>query len=492
MLFGAFLLSAVIPASALDSQPFIDSAEDGVSSTWVRNTMSVMNLGGFWSMIDPDYGGAVEMVTTDDNVVFINYLSASFRTTGWVTGLKEGNTISLDLPRVVYMEDGQEYLLAAMDLVEEGEYYISNKQEYKLVFNGTAWVSEVRDDKVALGIVDAYGSWIGAADYDYEFTPFDGVEQEAPEGLSTQQYAFITRNTGNFVQIGFDGDDVWMQGLLSTSPYGWMKGIREGNKITFDSLQYLGIWEDAATTPHFIYFLPVSDNNNELLPEDTLTLTIDPTTSKIVADGAFVFNYLNDVETIAYAKYVGDATFVEQSDSDAPMTPANPFGVDYSRYSESAQVNIPQLSTDGKLLDADLLYYRMYVDGEPFTFYKDEYIYLDMAEMSEVPYLYTEGYDFLTGGAYREIYLYIMGAEVIGFQSIYYGGGEERVSDIVNSDGTVVKAESGVSSLTASPEVSAEYYDLFGRKVSSNTRGMVIRRAVKADGSRQVTKTMIR
>ena len=61
------------------------------------------------------------------------------------------------------------------------------------------------------------------------------------------------------VQVGFDGNDVYIQGLLRALPQGWIKGVKNGNKITFAMGQCLGETEviDAQTNEN-LGILPVS------------------------------------------------------------------------------------------------------------------------------------------------------------------------------------------------------------------------------------------
>lgn len=72
----------------------------------------------------------------------------------------------------------------------------------------------------------------------------------APKGLETEFY-HVTGNicdpdlhtvmiSDYYIEIAFDGDDVYMKGFFDRVPDGWLKGVRQGNLITFDNWQYLG------------------------------------------------------------------------------------------------------------------------------------------------------------------------------------------------------------------------------------------------------------
>ena len=81
----------------------------------------------------------------------------------------------------------------------------------------------------------------------------------APEGLVTEEYSITARNyedkadvSGN-VLIGFDGSDVYIQGLCTRLPEAWVKGTLDGTTITFRRVcsccrqkrQSIGSWQPA-------------------------------------------------------------------------------------------------------------------------------------------------------------------------------------------------------------------------------------------------------
>lgn len=68
----------------------------------------------------------------------------------------------------------------------------------------------------------------------------------APEDLVTDEWAISAKdNSGNpvngYLNIGFDGNDVYLQGLCTSLPQAWIKGTLDGTTITFAGNQYFGI-----------------------------------------------------------------------------------------------------------------------------------------------------------------------------------------------------------------------------------------------------------
>ncbi len=75
----------------------------------------------------------------------------------------------------------------------------------------------------------------------------EGVEPTtAPAGLQTETYVYTATsyvdmgNVSYNVELGVDGNDVYVQGVLRSLPQAWIKGVKEGNTITFAKDQYLG------------------------------------------------------------------------------------------------------------------------------------------------------------------------------------------------------------------------------------------------------------
>ena len=87
--------------------------------------------------------------------------------------------------------------------------------------------------------------------YAFYNSVFIGVEPNPvtpPEGLVTSDMPISGRANSNSqwvnvegtVKVGYQGNDVWVQGLIQDVPEGWAKGTIEGNQVTFKYGQYVG------------------------------------------------------------------------------------------------------------------------------------------------------------------------------------------------------------------------------------------------------------
>ena len=109
--------------------------------------------------------------------------------------------------------------------------------------------------------------------------------------------------------------------------------------------------------------------------------------------------------------------------------------------------------------------------------------------MSEIPYNFTDNFDIYNN------HLYVYAEDFtkwtkIGIQSVYYGGGETNESNIVWVDLTEYWEAVGIEEIAAAQSKSVKFYDLQGRQVNADAKGIVIRVDRMADGSTKTTKML--
>ena len=84
------------------------------------------------------------------------------------------------------------------------------------------------------------------------------------------------------VEIGFNGDEVWLKGICQYLPDAWIKGWRDGDKLVFPSEQYLG---SASGVP--VYFKDVKLENGNTVVKD-MELIFDGTDTYTTTDYIFI------------------------------------------------------------------------------------------------------------------------------------------------------------------------------------------------------------
>ena len=415
--------------------------------------------------------------------------------------LQDGQIV---VPNCQYMgEDDYGYKNYFMSYVwsEEDVNYVPS--DYALFYYDVETRSIVMDEEYMYAETDdptsdiLYDYW-----YSVTLTPGEAVEPEAvevPENLVVTEYKMSATSIGSsseddsdesngdekgsietkaystHVMVGFDGNDVYIQGLSEWLPEAWVKGTLSGNgkTVTIPSGQYLGKYEmEIFGVSDYLF---ISAVNLETQEYEDIVFTYD-TDAKTFSTAQDVL-VLNDVDD-TYEWY-NDITLTPVVEMAAtPATPSVVLITTGGEYGASVQFEIPTVDVNGNEMLTSKLSYVIYVekDGQAQKLTLEAGVYEELAEdMTEIPYTFTDEWDIYAGG--YMIYLNQGADEIsswtkIGVQSIYTGGGERHDSEIgwyeiedeVYEDGIV-----GVKS-----QMSNVIYDMQGRRVSKPTHGLYI------------------
>ena len=268
---------------------------------------------------------------------------------------------------------------------------------------------------------------------------------EAPADLATELYIFKSdaweyKSSGDVehpdytlqVQVGFDGEDAYIQGLAGDMPELWVKATKnEQGQYVIPANQYMGDLVFWGYT--FPYYWTALDAENNLVDA---VLNYDAETGTFSTEQTLALN--GAANALDYYLLFNDVTitkFVEVA-----ATPATPTFESFNRSDEvvytKIYASIPTVDTEGNDLNTSKLFYKVWYekDGQqyPYTFTAALYDQDFDEDVTEVPYSH-DGYDIYSGG--EIIYLEDELEELqswtnVGIQSIYYGAGERRVSPI--------------------------------------------------------------
>jgi hypothetical protein len=269
---------------------------------------------------------------------------------------------------------------------------------------------------------------------------------EVPEGLETEAWSFSAEDyfednapvSGN-LNIGFDGEDVYVQGLSKVLPSAWVKGLVEDGQITFPYGQYLGVYNG-----NNVWFLGWNNSNRNVFDyvmeyDAENGVMTNPSKEECIG----INTIKNRISASLYESYcnVKIRKIVEKE-----ATPATP-SVDhmaFSAYGDFIEFTIPTVDVDGDGLVTDKLSYKLYYDegdgeAKEVTFVADPELYKYLTEdMTVIPYGFLDGLDEEDGSTFG--YDFDMGKVYlnmehdtwtrVGIQSIYTGGGETNASEI--------------------------------------------------------------
>ena len=307
----------------------------------------------------------------------------------------------------------------------------------------------------------------------------------APEGLVTEAYAFkATARVAQInpalekeeayssqVKVGFDGNNVYIQGLSTDLPELWVKGTKnEAGKYVIPANQYMGVYELWGYS--FPYYWTALDAEGKMAET---VLDFDAEKAQFTTSQTLVLNGAAD----ALDPYITftDVTITKLEEFAAtPATPAvEAYYFDRNEGLNNVALIVPTVSTDGKDLLNDKLFYTLWIakDGQemPYTFTAALYSEDFTEDVTEVPYTH-EGYDIWAGG--ERVYIEETLDELatwtkVGVQSIYYGGGERHTSEVA-----WVEVSTGIKTIGAEKSGKAVIYNLNGQRVETVKKGLYI------------------
>ena len=157
----------------------------------------------------------------------------------WLKGTIDGTTATFATGQLVGEDEyGKEYMVGSSDgKTIENIVFTYDAEAKQFVLKNLFIENSVKEE------IDQWG-------YYNKMTISKGLlptyaTVEAPEGLQTEQWTFLAQDRYSEdveapVNVGIDGNDMYIQGLCEYFPEAWVKGTIDGTKVTFAPGQYFG------------------------------------------------------------------------------------------------------------------------------------------------------------------------------------------------------------------------------------------------------------
>ena len=303
---------------------------------------------------------------------------------------------------------------------------------------------------------------------------------------------------------GYETDsDVWFKGFNPRYPDAWMKAVKVGDELRAPSLQLVNM---------------SSTENPTVMASSTREYNYDIYDYEYTHALAFIINH--DKTTGEYSAFTESNMFLtnltsyDEESADVyqayrniklvpidvkPEVPAQPVFDEYIPGSKENEFKFYAYakSVDGSMLLKDALYIRYYINGEPYTFEKDKYN-RQKTDLTFVPFNYSDNSGFLIHSDGEKHYVYFLASdmpadlETIGVELVYTIDGVTNTSQrLVYNVKTEQTEYLGVGSVEAGREIVATaYYDLSGRAVAADAKGLLIKVDTLSDGTTTVSKTI--
>lgn len=480
---------------------------------------SFVDMMGYEAQLPFDgiWGKIVE--APDNKTIYINNPIGAYYSDAWIKGERTtGDTIEVKLPQQFVHEeyDGMStdawlYKLVPVKVEQDGETYTtfkpdSTSQTVKYVWrNDSIVLVNTTQDSKLLGMCTEAGEWYGYGDYIQQYTVFDQQPVAPKDETKATQMSITYYDSGQMYgrvkKAVREGNDIYIAGLNENIPSGWAKGTISGNKATFSGHQYMGL---DTVTASYAFFEPVShsmvwdseigDSIENLTLADAITFDYDADKGTLSTDSTFVANQgykmFNQVFT-----YDG-ATIEPWTEKAATPLAVDASTMSYMPFSEEYGYGLlafapSEFDADGYILDANKLYYSIYLDDDVLTIDPDDYT-LFPYETTEIPFTYSDMLDFVNYAGMWQVYTFVTGIDRIGVQMIYKGGGEVRKSAITYISATD-EDPSAVSNVAQTGKVAGvTYTDLSGRRVSRPGKGLFIQTTRLADGTITTSKRLFK
>lgn len=486
----------------------INEPPAGKQVLYSRASKAYRSTDGENAMPYNDNGSVVKMVTDGDGttVYMSNAVTGVDQAWIWGTKLNSGN-IEFKLPQcVVEADNGVYYYAAAM--IQDGNKLIPRTmadQKYVLIPDGKGGY-EADEDGVFIGLIDIDSfetitnyNWNGHAIFAVRLTPHTAEPVAPAAGLTTETWGVINGTTGYKVEVGVSGTDMWVKGLCQTAPELWAKGTIDGEKVVFDSDQYMGIDE---SNLHFAYF---SGGYGERRFENNRY------EYKITNDGLTEFNYdaqkkqLTPVEDsgfmilgapvkgqFTYDSYTGapkqgyDAILnffypynmvvnpiITVQDAESTLPPMKPEILGFGNYDQQGYGHIYVLvnsyDTAYNLIDPTDLYWNFMVGADPY----EVRITQDGAFRRgfDIPFEMSSNDDVVVNNGFMEVVCRNISQSKYGVRSFRGTTGTPDYSELATAKNPWFTAVEAIEAA----EGDGVYYDLMGRRVVNPERGIYIR-----------------
>ncbi len=466
-------------------------------------------------------GGKISIVFADDGrtVWMRNIISTAQDCLVWTKGEIKGDTIVIPQGSVMWFYDFQSYYNAYVlcNIAQNTDPDAKPTESYKCIpgdikfsyKNGVLKLLPNSSGIVAIGL-QRYSTdsfiieigynylWLGYGDINSIYTPFTDTPTAAPaQPEKAEKYAFTYKTRpdgvtcGHVVDVTKENNKLYVRGMSQVfgTEY-WANADISGISATFPAKQYLGVDTINFCEEFFLYLCSTQVYSEEdswgMNFTDATKFDYNESTGAYSSAGSMVMNCGSKSPLIGdYWIDMRLAPYTEQV-----VKPAAPIVGKTFRYNELSQlsrvsVDIPCLDVDGNFIDPKNLWFRMYINGELYTFKPENGHYISLEEpMTNIPYSFTgEDMQQYAQGQWA-IDFFGDKPQSIGVQTICSIGTQTMMSDIVTyrPDGSVESVDA------AGLIVSEEYFNLMGIPVSQTYKGIVIKVTKYSDGTVKNTK----
>lgn len=443
---------------------------------------------------------SAEIIYGDDGNVYIKDILTYCKKGTYVKGTVEGSKLIVPLGQYLsYNEEtGKGLRLVKYEPVldEDGyvEDFIIDEEASAVTYNIGEDGSIELEEGTILGSMwsdSQQAAWY--CDMTQGNYPFSLKPSIKPESVPTDNWALIHDGKGCFIPVGIDGNDIYIGGLCPDLPEAYLKGVINGNSVVFDSDQYFGECYDCY---QYLCFAKETTGEEEITTSfihGQITFDYDAEKKEIAPSSDIVMIVNGELDRdFALEKYYNPIIY---SPCYKPVVPLNPELLIISPFDSEMGYgymvfDLPNVDTDGRIIDVDSYSYNIYIDGNVYTLSSNLYHGLPSDKMTDIPYNFNDEVyrDIVADNERHEFIYYTPDLHTIGVQGIYTIDNMTHKTGIVTCDMETgeISVSTGIDIVqdeTAEP-VGSVIYNLTGMKVSRLEKGSLYMEKVRySDGT---------
>ncbi len=519
-LFFTFSVAAAPLAMAATAEDVITTPPDGKEVEYYADFLNYDDIYGFMG----DYHSQHTVVFTDDNKVYIPNLLMRKTMPAYIVGTYDEAAKKITVPagQVVYVSPNIADVTRLYMLDAEG--YAGNA-ETKTYFDTPLTFSVADDGTLTLDTTDQLPMFGIASDEGPEivyglgsslsFVPVASVENKTVY----YDYSYVNdadEKTYKTTISGYaDDDTMWFRGFDPRYPESWVKATYVGDELRAPAFQVVSYSSQDVPTVMAPSMREINSSGEyEYTHYNFLPITVvDKEAGKFTActDGKmFITNVCtwgSDLPEV-YQAYKKLSLTEMQLSSAVPVNLGYDedaiFDADALENGREAEFKFYAYAkgTEGEQLLKDALTLRYYVNGEPYVFLKEFYT-RQSSDMEMIPYTYADNGAFVLGSDGVKHYTYFLTSqlpdnlETIGVEMYYTMNGVTNVTDrlVYNVKTGKVEQQAGVENVAADEGADVEsvsLFDITGRAVGENAKGLVIKLIRYTNGTTRTVKEVVR
>ena len=263
--------------------------------------------------------GVMTVVFSDDNTVYIEDPVSGHTYNRWAKGSLSADGTTITLPLGQYIDYIHSFdmaiALGILDFDEQQNTFVPDEQATEITYtlDGDNILLDNTHRRRILGTIyrpfrdfmELDGKWAGTGDYASVYTPFDEETTTPPASLGTTRLKMTASMFSGIdwehfttdIAIGEDNGDVYLQGITSHVPKGWIKGTRADGTITFPTGQFIGTTMGA---PIYMVGAKITDGSYTI---SDITFEVDADGTLTSKDYIFITTEKDQLVYVAY--YLG-------------------------------------------------------------------------------------------------------------------------------------------------------------------------------------------